>query len=269
MNEMYRSFYQIQYNPFEKEAPNGTFESKDYNEAKTRFDYLIKVKGLGLFTGSPGNGKTYSFKNYINKYNPNLYKFIYIHASTVTVNEFYKALCYGLGIEPLFRKIDMFKSIQEAFVRMNKERKIMPVVIIDEAQFLKPAIFHDLSLLMNFEMDSKNYVTIVLLGLSYLSSILNKNIYEPLKQRIIVNYDFIGLEKEEIANYKTQSLTKAGNPINLFAPAAIESIANYSNGSIRKLNNILTKCLIVGSSTQTQTITPDIVLIAQNDIEIK
>ena len=62
---------------------------------------------------------------------------------------------------------------------------------------------------------------------------------------------------------------KAGNPINFFAPAAIESIANYSNGSIRKLNNILTKCLIVGSSTQTQTITPDIVLIAQNDIEIK
>jgi len=235
VNEKYRAFYNIEYNPFEKEAPNITFESKDYVEAKARFNYLMKGKGLGLFTGRPGNGKTYIFKSYLNKYNPNLYKFIYIHASTVTVNEFYKALCYGLGIEHSFGKIDMFKNIRESFVRLNKEEKIMPVVIIDEAQYLKLAIFHDLSLLMNLEVDSKNYVTIVLLCLSYLSSLLNKNIFEPLKQKIIVNYEFVGLEKGEITNYITQSLTKAGNNINFFAPAAVESITNYSNGYIRKL----------------------------------
>lgn len=192
---MFRAFYNISYNPFEKEASNIIFESKDYNNVKNRFDYLMKLRGLGLFTGNPGNGKTYTFKKLIDSYNPNLYKFIYIHSSTLTVNEFYRAICLGLGIDPPHKKVDMFRTIQESIIRLFKERKITPVIIIDEAQFLKSGMFHDLSLLLNFEMDSKNYVTVILLGLSYLSSVLSKNIYEPLRQRIIVNYDFTGLDK--------------------------------------------------------------------------
>ena len=92
------------------------------------------------------------------KLNPNLYKIVYLSLSTVTVLEFYRSFCIGLGIEPAFKKIDMFNQIQERLKMLVKDRRITPIIICDEAQYLRTGILNDLKMLLNFEMDSKDYV---------------------------------------------------------------------------------------------------------------
>lgn len=62
---------------------------------------------------------------------------------TLFVYEFYKQLCYELDIEPPFKKIDMFKTIQERIVNLVKDRKINVIIIIDEAQYLRTPILND------------------------------------------------------------------------------------------------------------------------------
>src|SRR5690606_31676493 len=104
-------------------------------------------------TGSSGLGKTYALRHFVSTLNPNLYKVIYMTLSTITVREFYSQLCYELGIEPAFKKVDMFRNIQEGLVNLVKNKRIQPILIIDEAQYLKTEVFNDLKMLFNFEMD--------------------------------------------------------------------------------------------------------------------
>lgn len=264
---MIRLYYGLEYNPFEKDnAIKYVHETLDFKDASGRLEYLVKTKGIGLFTGSPGIGKTYTIREFNNKLNPNLYKVVYINSSTLTVQEFYRAICFNLGIEPPHKKIDMFKAIQEAIVSLYKVKKTPLVLVIDEAQYLKPTMLNDFPLLLNFEYDSKNYCSLILVGLPYLASVLQRNAYEPLRQRIIINYTFNGLNKDEVNTYIQNSLAKAGCKEPIFEKPSIEAINAYSNGSFRKLNLLLNKCLIVGASMEKRSIDTEVVLAAQNEM---
>ena len=135
------------------------------------------------------------------------------------------------------------------FVKANrdsKDKKIIPVIIIDEAQYLKTDILNDIKILLNFEMDSKNYAIFILEGQPVLNNIFIKQTHEALKQRIIINYNFSGISKEEVAEYIVAQLSSCGVYTEIFNKNAVEAIYSCCNGSIRKINQLLDKCLLIG-----------------------
>lgn len=267
---MYKSYWAMEFNPFVKDNKinYACFESVDFKNAKGRLEHLIKIKGIGLFTGSSGTGKTYTLKNFSCKLNSSLYKLVYIPLSTITVLEFYKALAYGLDLVPPNKKIDIFRDIQDRIVSLSKDKKITPVIIVDEAQYLKTAVLNDLKLLLNFDMDSKNYAVLILCGQPVLNNILSKQVHEALKQRIVINYNFEGISKVEVKDYIESRLKLAGVYTDIFKPSAIEAINGCCNGSTRMLNTIVDKCLLIGSINKADFIDTDIVMNTQNEIEL-
>lgn len=188
--------------------------------------------------------------------------------STLIVYEFYKQLCYELDIEPPFKKIDMFKTIQERIVNLVKNRKINVIIIIDEAQYLRTPILNDLKILLNFELDSKNYASLILVGQPVLNSILSRNNYEALNQRITVSYNMNGISKEELINYINSRISIAHGNFGIFNDQALEAIYSACNGSIRIANNLLTKSLIIGKIKEKSIIDSDIVLEASNELAL-
>ena len=70
--------------------------------------------------------------------------------------DFYRGLALGLGEEPKYRKVDLFRQIQQAIERLYHERRITPVFILDEMHLAKDAFLQDIAILFNFEMDSTN-----------------------------------------------------------------------------------------------------------------
>ena len=106
------------------------------------------------------------------------------------------------------------------------------VIIIDEAQYLQTAILNDLKLLLNFEMDSKDYATLILAGQPLLNNILTKKVHEALKQRIIMNYNFIGINKEEGKKYILDKLKESRVYEQIITDGALEAIVFSGNGAI-------------------------------------
>ncbi len=125
------------------------------------------------------------------------YKVIYTTLSTLTVNEFYKPLAEQFGLESMFRKNDNFRIIQNEFTRYAVEKRITPVIIIDEANYMRHSILNDLKLLFNFEMDSKDRAVVLMVGLPQLNNTLRLVAHEPLRQRITMNYHLEGLVKRK------------------------------------------------------------------------
>lgn len=266
---MIETYFGMKCNPFQKgfEQKN-SYNFADFTEMQARLEYLLKTKGIGLFTGSSGMGKTYSIKYFVDHLNVGLYKPIYLCLSTITVLDFYKNLCIGLGITPAHRKIDMFKQIQETIKTYVKDRKITPVIILDEAQYLRTDILNDLKMLFNFEMDSKNYAILILIGQPILNDILSRNAHEALRQRIVVNYMFTGIDEKEVGEYLKSRLHLAGMNENMFEEGSIKAISSNCNGSTRKLNSIIENCLMICEQRKENVVTPEIAMLAENELSL-
>ena len=86
----FKIYYGLEFNPFEKGQPDIPVDTSDYREAMGRLDYLKGVRGIGLFTGRSGTGKSFIMKKFSETLNPGLYKVIYMPMSTLSTIEFYQ-----------------------------------------------------------------------------------------------------------------------------------------------------------------------------------
>ena len=265
----YTSRYNLEFNPFIKNSKETLIETDEYKEVTFRLNYLLQTKGFGVLTGGPGKGKTTVIRNWAKSLNPSAYKIVYISLSTLTVNDFYRHLAESLNQVPMFRKTDNFKVIQDAINRLVIEKKITPIIIIDEANYLKNSALNDLKILFNFEMDSSDKAVVLLAGLPQLNNTLNLNAHEPLRQRITMNYNLDGLSKEEAKKYVLDKLKAAGCETQVFESNALEAIINASNGVPRIINKICNQSLLIANSANLNTVDEDSVLKALNDIELE
>ena len=264
----YTARYGLEFNPFIKNSKEVLVETQEYKEALFRLNYLLSTKGFGLLTGSAGRGKTTAIRNWSSSLNPSLYKVVYSSLSTLTVNDFYRNLAQELGAQPAFRKTDNFKIIQNEINRLALEKRQTPVIIIDEANYISNVVLNDLKMLFNFEMDSKDRAIILLAGLPQLNNILRLSNHEPLRQRIIMNYNLEGMSKSEGRSYIESKLKGAGCTQTVFDDNALEAILNAANGTPRMINKFCNASLLIGNSSNINIITADTVMQAISDCEL-
>lgn len=265
----YTSRYGLEFNPFIKNVKNEVLiNTSEYQEVEYRLNNLLNIKGFGLITGGSGRGKTTAVRNWSKKLNEGQYKVIYISLSTLTVVEFYRQLAGEFGIDPCYRKPDNFKLIQDAINSLVLDKRITPVIILDEANYIKTSILNDLKILFNFEMDSKDRAVILLVGLQQLNNTLRLKIHEPLRQRVIMNYNMEELKKEEAKKYINEKLKQAGSYQDVFDSTAIEAIINASNGIARNINKLCNASLVIGNVKNVNIINSEIVMMAFNEIEL-
>lgn len=264
----YFTRYGPEFNPFIKNSKEILVDTSEYKETLFRLDYLAKTKGFGILTGSAGRGKTTSIRSWATALNPSLYKVVYSSLSTLTPNDFYRNLVRELGHEPAFKKPENFRMIQEEITRLSVEKRKTPILIIDEANYINNTILNDLKILFNFEMDSKDRAAILLAGLPNLNSTLRLGIHEPLRQRIVMNYNLEGLSKEEGKTYIFEKLKGAGCNQTIFEEAAIEAILNAADGTPRLINKFCNSSMLIADTNKANLITTDIVMQAINDCEL-
>lgn len=264
----YESRFGLEYDPFLKNSKETFVETSETKEVMTRLNTLAGTNGFGLLTGAPGRGKTTCIRKWSQSLNPSLYKVVYTSLSTLTVNDFYRNLVSNFGIQPNYRKPENFKLIQSEINRYVFEKKITPVIILDEANHIGPAILHDLKIIFNFEMDSKDRAVVLLAGLPVLNNTLSLNVHEALRQRFVMNYNIEGIPKAEGRLYIQKKLESAGATRNVFEDNAIETILNAADGTPRVIDRLCSSSLQIANALTLQTVNADTVTKAVSDIHL-
>ena len=261
---MYRALYSMAFNPFDKnrQSTRDRFESEDFRQMTARLGHLVSTRGIGLFTASPGIGKTFCLRCFMDSLNPNLHLPVYICLSTVSVAEFYRQLCSSLGLPPKGGKPGMFQAIQEQVHYQYKEKRQPLLLAIDEAQYLSTGILNDIKMLMNYKCDSIHCFSLILCGEPHLNNILSTPIHEALRQRVTVHYNFRGLTDKEAMDYVLHKLHSAGASSAVINEAALSAVAGHAHGNPRLIDNLMSDALMIGGQQEKSCMDADVILAA-------
>lgn len=264
----YLAKFGMKCNPFIKNANQYLFESTDYKQLMFRLKHLEETKGIGLITGAPGLGKTTCIRNWIKSLNKSAFSVYYVHDTTLSFQEFYRELAAQMGIEPAYRKRDNFNNIRSEIERLNIEKRITPVIILDESTYLPNSILNDLKMLFNFDMDSKDKAILLLIGQSSIKVSLSRNAAESLKQRLILTYDFVPFDKLEARRYIDETLKAVGLNTEIITSDAYEQVINYANGIPRIINQVMDKALLLLCNRKEEVINGEMMREAINEADL-
>jgi len=258
---MYRAFYQLSQNIDRKNRPaDELYLSPTFMEAVTRLDFIKDKGGFALFTGPAGAGKTTVLRYFIEKLNHKFYKIIYAPLSTVSVIEFYRQIAFLLGAPIPFRKDQLFHAIQQTITDLAANQQTIPIIILDDAHFLKDNNFHELQLLANFNLDSVDPVLFVLVSHPHLSERLKRPIFESFYQRIKIKISLLPLTLMETKALVCHILKSASVSNELFNSQAAELIYSLSAGLPRKITHIMEQALIYGTANQLKIIDENVIM---------
>ena len=99
---------------------------------------------------------------------------------------------------------------------------------------------------MNFDYDSKDYCTLIFVGQNEFLRTLRLKSLEPFRQRINMNYTFTGFNEEEVRNYVVSRLQSVNCRNDLFRDECYHTLYSLMNTSVRILNLLINKSLILG-----------------------
>jgi type II secretory pathway predicted ATPase ExeA len=263
---MWESFFGFKKIPF-SDCPDAKqlFASEAWNQVKTRLEFLATHHGAGLLTGEVGAGKSTAARAFTATLNPNLYKILYVHFCSGTALDLLRQVAQELNLEPAHGRGDLGRQIGEAVVRLNQSKKQHPILICDEAQLLPHTALEQLPLLLNFDMDSSRYLTLLLIGQPLLRRTLSLQMHEPLRQRIGVHYHLEGLTREELDAYLAQQCKAAGVSQPLFDETARQALYQATKGIPRKVNKLAATALRLAAARKLQTVGEEVLLDATSE----
>ncbi len=257
---MYKSFFGFKENPFNVTSdPDFFFPSTHHEEAFSHLIFGIQQrKGILIITGEIGTGKTTLCRALINQLDPNI-KTAMIFNPYFSETQLLRLIVSDLGIkEGSKNKLDLIQTLN-AYLLEQAAQGNNVVVIIDEAQNLKPRHLEQIRLLSNLETQKNKLLQIILVGQPELLDHLRLDSLRQLNQRISVRYHILPLQKHETQRYIEHRLRIArANPNdNLpvhFTEKAFDAIHYFSQGTPRLINMICDRALLNGFVKETQTI---------------
>jgi len=234
---MYNDFFGLTERPFSKTPdPRFLFLSHGHREALARMQYAVEERDIVLLTGDIGCGKTTLSRVLIDTLED--CKIILMINPRLTPVEFLRVLALRLDVaDPARYKADLLEQIGGALFALF-EQQIHPVLVIDEAQLVPhKETFDEIRLLTNFQFDDQNMISVVLMGQPELRRRLAHRAYEPLRQRIGMQYELKPLDAKETLAYIRTRMEIASGSGGTFTESAAQKIHAYSGGVPRKINH--------------------------------
>jgi MSHA biogenesis protein MshM len=243
---MYRKRFGLTGHPMPKNAAGKTYydQSPNHTRLGRAFGHLLEERGLGLLTGEAGVGKTVAMRNLCQALPKPEYLVIYQCDTAVSPLDLYRTLALDLGIKPSHRRAQLWADIKKSLEHMVDERGTSVVVVIDEAQHLSDKFLLDLSGFLNFAFDSRDLLTLWLVGLPALRKTLKLQQYSPLAMRISAQVHFEPTtERDAFAALVAGCLEAVGARNKLLGDPALELLFRSSRGVFRVASKLLRAAL--------------------------
>jgi len=236
---MYQQHFGLRHSPLGKDQPK-LWDDGVLAHLAERFNWLLQSPGVGLITGEPGVGKTTALRHLTATLNPHRYQIIYQSETDFGRFDLYRNFASALGVPLSYRRAQLWRDIKERIHDMASNKQLLPVWIIDEAQNLPLDFFRDFPSFLNFAFDSRDVISVWLVGHPCLAQTLERAPYAALAGRIQVRVQLKPvIERERFAQLIGHALKDAGCQHTLLTDSGMEVLRQASKGLPRQAGRIL------------------------------
>jgi len=256
---MYQSFFGLTQAPLGKKSIR-LWENAQLQGLAQQFNWLLQSPGIGLLTAEPGLGKTAALRQLTSTLNPHQYSVFYIAETDFGRLDFYRQMALILGLTSSFRRAQLWRDIKDYITHLATQKNIMPVFIIDEAQNLPPEFFRDFPTFLNFVFDSKDYMTVWLVGHPELAREIAKPANAALESRIQARCELKPiLERDEFKCLIEHGFAQAGCTHQLLSDSALELLRMSSKGNPRQAHQLIVTALRLATDKNINHLPDDVI----------
>ena len=259
---MYESFFGLKEKPFKMTPDTRYFyPSAKHTDALNHMVYAIEERrGFVVITGEIGSGKTTLSRVLFQKLDPAT-KTAIIRNTHLTAKDLLTLTLEELEIpyRPGSTKTQLIGLLNEFLVEQLRENNNV-VLLIDEAQNLKPSVLEEVRMLSNLETETDKLIQIILMGQPELKSKLWLKELTQLRQRVTLHYHLAPLNEFETVAYISHRLHVAGaNGAPIFGSDALPKIFHHTQGVPRLINGLCDRALLTGYVTEAKLIGADVI----------
>lgn len=264
---MYTTVFGLTRHPFGGDPESDRlFRTPELDEAHSRLRYLVEHRALGVLTGEPGTGKSTALRRLRDELHPEQVRALYLHDTELSARDLCQQIALELGLQPQISRAQSLRSIQNEIRRLATERRLTVLLVLDEAQNLRPQVLALLSTLTSFDWDATRHLALLLAGQLGLRQRLRMAHLEALDQRITVRFNLAGFDRETTQSYLEHRLQVAGATRPLFCQPAVEALFNVSQGIMRRIDTLAHNALAVAATRKAQIVDADHVLQAAQEM---
>lgn len=253
MKHLLHTLYGLKWNPFSSSLPVEAIRvSSRVEDFCWRIENVLRREGgFALVHGDPGTGKSMVLRLLADRLEklPEATVGVLVHPQS-NLADFYRELgdIFGVDLRPSNRW-GGFKSLREKWLTHLEGRRLCPVLLIDEAQEMSPALMCELRLLSSARFDSKMLLCVVLAGDARLPDKLRREELVPLGSRIRVRLGMEYASREDLAACLEHLLATAGNASLMTAPLK-QTLCDHALGNYRVLTTLCAELLSVALQRQ-------------------
>jgi general secretion pathway protein A len=212
------------------------FESIAHREGLARLLFAVGELrgGITLLTGEIGCGKTTLARSLLRLLPAERYRTAFIVNPMLPAGQLLAAILREFGGDRRRGSKAELAAALHAHLAALASRRILAVLIVDEAQVLGHTQLEELRLLTNLETSAEKLLHLVLIGQPELAARAAR--FPELAQRITMRFHLRPLSFAETGNYVGHRLRVAGASETLFTAGAIAEIYRRTGGVPRLIN---------------------------------
>lgn len=231
--------------PFRKNVhASRMFDSSSQRDLGHGLRLWLEVQGLALVTGNTGVGKSITVRRFAEELDDNRYKVIRLNQAPTTANGFLRSLNRSLGLAMRRHVADLFDQAREFLTTYADTHGPHPLVILDNAEGIKPATLDLIRRLTNWELDADDRFSVLIVGTDELLRTLLQHELSSLRSRFSYVCQLRPFSLEDTRNYIRYHLDGAGAQSTLISDEAAREIFMASEGAPRRANQLAIQALI-------------------------
>lgn len=260
MTDRVQQAFGLSRQPFDKDIPvDLMWMDSGRQDALQRLLQTITHHQHGIVIGEPGVGKTCVLRALREQLSPAHFRIEYVAHVTLGRRDFYRQLCYAMGIEPKSTPAAMFEGIQRECLSGANDHRLHAAVILDEAHLMPDLTLGHLHLLANFQWDSKPLLSLIFVGLPELLERLRLGIHRSLLTRIHTKVEVSPGSPELTAAYVRKRLADSGAKSEVFTADGLGLLHELTGGLLRSVDVLALAALRLAAVEETTLVDRDLV----------